>query len=369
MGGLSRLILLFVFLSLPLFGEKVDTFYGTVDVTEPVLVDLIHSAPFQRLKAVHQYGVAFYTTHRENYTRYDHSLGVFAILRIKGASLKEQISGLLHDLSHTAFSHVGDWVFGKEFQEGDYQSTIHKLYLKTTGIEDLLAKYGYTLDDILPLEKNFPMLEQPLPSLSADRIEYNIQGAYYQNFLTKEETRELLQDLVYSEGRWIISRKDLATKLMRFSLFMTEDCWGSPVNYATSRWLADAILRGLKTGLISWNDLHFGVDQDIWDKLSSSQDPLIKNRMTMLAHPDEYYRIVPRDEATIFVKFRCRGIDPWIKHEGKTVRLTSIDPQLAAALQTTQEKAAEGWPLQIQSAGGVGVAQAPPPLATAESVK
>src|SRR5579872_6615413 len=123
---LNRLALLIILFALELWGETIDTFYGSIEVEEPVLLELIHSPSFQRLKSIHQYGVAYYTTHREEYNRFDHSLGVFAILRAKGAPLDEQIAGLLHDISHTAFSHVGDWVFGKEYQEDDYQSIIYR---------------------------------------------------------------------------------------------------------------------------------------------------------------------------------------------------------------------------------------------------
>lgn len=346
---LSRLLLLFVLLQLDLFSEIIETFYGPLEVEEPILIELIHSPPLQRLKSIHQYGVSYYTTHREEYNRYDHSIGVFAILKLKGASLEEQISGLLHDVSHTVFSHVGDWVFGKEYQEDDYQSTIHRLHLAVSGIEKILNKYGYTIEQILPKRAKFKMLEQPLPDLCADRIDYNIQGAYYQNFLTKEEARELFQDLLFDEGRWIISRIDLAVKLTHFSLFMTENCWGSALNYVTSRWLADAILHGLKIGLISWNEFHFGIDQDIWEKLHASQDPFIQNRMRMLIHPHEHYRLVVLAQANIQVKFKCRGIDPWVLHDGKIIRLTSIDTELAEAFSKTKEKATEGWPLEIHS--------------------
>src|SRR5690554_5599914 len=113
---LTRLILLFLIPSL-IWGEKIETFYGLIDVEEPLLLELIEHPAFQRLKGVHQYGVSYYTTHKEEYTRYDHSLGVFALLRAKGSPLKEQVAGLLHDVSHTAFSHVGDWIFGKINQE------------------------------------------------------------------------------------------------------------------------------------------------------------------------------------------------------------------------------------------------------------
>jgi HD superfamily phosphohydrolase len=237
----------------------------------------------QRLKSIHQYGVAYYVgTYCEEYTRFDHSLGVFAILKRNNASLEEQIAGLLHDVSHTAFSHVGDWVYKKENQEDDYQSSIFNLYLTRSGIEEILHRYGYRIDQISPEDKEFSMLEQPLPNLCADRIDYNIQGSYFQKFITKEEAKQLFLDLSFENGKWVLSNQELASKLTRFSLFMTEACWGSAENFMASRWLANAILKGFEEGVISWEDFHFGIDQIIWDRLSSAQDPFIQNQMQMI---------------------------------------------------------------------------------------
>lgn len=343
----SHYLFLLVLLNTLLSAEKIDTFYGSIEVEEPVILELIKSPALQRLKSIHQYGVAYYTTHREEYNRYDHSIGVFALLRLKGACLEEQISGLLHDVSHTVFSHVGDWVFGKEYQDDDYQTTIHKIYLAVSGIEEILQKHGYTIDNVLPKGKGFLLLEQPLPNLSADRIDYNLQGAYFQNFLKHEEVLELFEDFRFENGKWTATRTDLLTKLARFSLFMTENCWGSATNYVTSRWLADAILHGLKTGLISWKELHFGIDQEVWDKLQRTQDPFIVKRMEMVAHPDSYYHHVTPSQANLFVKFRCRGVDPWIRCGTESVRLTSLDPKLEEELFTLKDSASKGWPILI----------------------
>lgn len=255
----------------------------------------------------------------------------------------------MHDVSHTAFSHVGDWVFGKENKEDDYQHSIHQRYLVASGLEAILNRYGFTSEQVLPDREVFAMLEQPLPNLCADRIDYNIQGAYYQNFLTREEALELLQDLFFQDGRWLITRTDLAAKLTRFSLFMTEDCWGSAINHVTSRWLADAILQGLKINLVSWEDFHFGTDEEIWNRLLKAEDPLIQTYMQMLSHPHDYYRVVGPDQANIFVKFKSRGIDPWIIQEGRIARLTSIDAELQEAFSKTKEKSLSGLPLEIRS--------------------
>lgn len=330
-----------------LYGETIDTFYGPVEVEEPVLLELIHCPAMQRLKQIHQYGVSYYTTHREEYNRYDNSVGVFAILRKNGASLEEQTAGLLHDVSHTVFSHVGDWLFGKENQEHDYQSTIFKLYLADSGVEKILIRHGLTIDHVLPKDQKFMMLEQPLPNLCADRIDYNIQGAFFRGFLQREEALELYEDLQFIDGRWMSHQVDLLTKIARFSLFMTQDCWGAADNYARSRWLADAMILGLDTGLLSWHEIHFGIDQDIWDKLMEAQDPLIQEKMDKILNPKDHYKWVDPKEANLIIQFRCRGIDPWVIANGQIVRLTEIDRELAQEFEEMKEKAAKGWAIQL----------------------
>ena len=69
---------------------------------------------------------------------------------------------------------------------------------------------------------------------------------------------------------------------MRFSLFMTVDCWGSAANYFTSKWLANAMIRAIKTDIISWDDFHFGTDDLVWKKLEKSKDPYIQKQMKQL---------------------------------------------------------------------------------------
>jgi len=91
-----------------------DRVYGEVQIDNPVLIELMHSAPLQRLKRINQAGVAQYVLPRKNITRYEHCVGVMILLKRLGASLEEQIAGLLHDVPHTAFSHVIDFVFASE---------------------------------------------------------------------------------------------------------------------------------------------------------------------------------------------------------------------------------------------------------------
>lgn len=346
-----KIILLFlIWLPCSLYPKQIDTFYGPIEVQEPVLLELIDSPIFQRLKNIHQYGVAYYTTHREEYNRYDHSIGVFAILRVNDASIEEQIAGLLHDVSHTAFSHVGDWVFGKENQDKSYQDDIHPLFLEISGLTEILKKYNFTADQILPKEELFPALENSLPNLCADRIDYNIQGAYYQGFITYDEAISVFKDLRFINNQWVSNYPKLMEKLTRFSLYMTQHCWGSPTNYVTSRWLADAILRGIDLGCISYEELHYGTDEVIWDKLVLQKDQIIEKKMKMIMNSHAYFAIVDTiNEADFIVKSKFRGIDPWIISESHCSRITEMDDNLAEEYEKVKQIISKGWLIKIFS--------------------
>lgn len=342
------LILFCIFLLQTLQSETLSTFYGPLEIEEPVILELIDSLPFQRLQTIHQYGVSYYTqTHPENYTRFDHSLGVFALLRAQNAPLTEQIAGLLHDVSHTAFSHVGDWVFHHDQKEEDYQTTTHNRYLSHSGIETILNRHGYTVEEVHPQRAPFVLLEQPLPHLSADRLDYNLQGAYYQNFLTKEEVQLLFDTLYVEAGHWVIPNLPLAKKLAAFSLFMTQDCWGSPFNIVTSNWLAEAIRKAIDAKLIETQDFIYGTDDTIWELLTQSTNPAVTAWMEKLYAPDHHFQTTDPKDATHFLPFKCRAIDPLVEAQGIIAPLSVHDPAWKISLQTLRELSKQGWPVKL----------------------
>src|SRR3989339_1947776 len=131
-----------------------DRIYGQVNIEELILLELMASEPLQRLKGIKQ------SLSNQTVSRYEHSLGVMILLKILKAPLEEQIAGLLHDVPHTAFSHVIDFVF--ENKDHEFHEKFHEDIIKNSEIPDILKKYNFDLSRILN-EKNFPILERKLP--------------------------------------------------------------------------------------------------------------------------------------------------------------------------------------------------------------
>ena len=151
-----------------------DAIYGKQKITDKAVLEIINTKAFQRLKGVKQAGITSYILKERKITRYEHCLGVYFLLRKFKASREEQIAGLLHDLPHTAFSHVADFVFseGKE----SYHEKIHKKILADSGVLEILKKHGFKLERFFD-DKNFKLLEQPAPDLCADRLDYFLRDS------------------------------------------------------------------------------------------------------------------------------------------------------------------------------------------------
>ncbi len=87
--------------------KYLNKLYGKFELSGDI-EELINTNVFQRLKKIHQGGAIFLINPNINHTRFEHSIGVMLLIKNLGGSIEEQIAGLLHDISHTAFSHLID---------------------------------------------------------------------------------------------------------------------------------------------------------------------------------------------------------------------------------------------------------------------
>lgn len=117
-----------------------DRIYGTIDIEESVLLDVMQSRAVQRLRGVLQHGITGLIGITAPTSRFEHSVGVMLLVRQFGAPVEEQIAALLHDISHTAFSHVIDYVVGGwQDAESSYHERVKESYMAST---DLPAIFG-----------------------------------------------------------------------------------------------------------------------------------------------------------------------------------------------------------------------------------
>lgn len=330
----------------------IATPYGDILVTEPILLDLFDHPVMHRIKDVQQYGAQTYVMPQKfQYTRYAHCVGVWALLRLHGASLEEQIAGLLHDVSHTVFSHVGDLLYGHRSEKSSYQDNIHDWYLTEQGVDKVLARHDFTLADVSPKSSRFGMLERDLPDLCMDRIEYILQAGLLTNMLTQAEVDAIVQDIAYDFGRWYFKNRELAKKFAAVALYNTKHVWGGPEIYFIDRATAGALRRALDIKLLTERDIHFSVDSAVWATLLASQDTIIQEHLYSILNYKQIITTCPGNQGGTFVQTKFRGVDPFVRTVCCFVRLTDLDQEYRGQYEATKKEVQAGWSVIIDHNG------------------
>ena len=328
---------------------QLETIYGKVVVDHPLIAELIESSAFQRLKHINQYGVVNYITPTERYTRYDHSIGVYLLLKEYGATLEEQVAGLLHDVSHTVFSHVGDYVFQENYPGNSYQDDIHIWYLKESGIDEILGKYRLNAELIDHKLPHFKMLEQNLPFLCADRIEYNLQGGLKRGLISQQDFAEIRSSLHYKNDVWFFDHFSPALNLGRCSLIMTETLWGAAWESLCYQWAADALRRAFELELVSFYEFHFSTDDLVWKTLSTSSDPVIIEIIKKMHQVHELFELTADGQEDFLIKQKFRGINPLIQTEQGLKPLTALDQTYKSEFDRVKRLMGKGWSVRLKN--------------------
>lgn len=201
-----------------------DRAYGKQEVTEAVLIDLINSKPLTRLKKISQHGASSYVFDWADITRFEHCVGAMLLIRMYGGELEEQIAGLLHDVPHTAFSHVVDYIF--ESEEHNYHERFFRKIIFGSEIPQILKKHGINTEKVVDPEK-FGLLERPIPNLCADRIDYFLRHLIVDPRF-EVNYKKYLQHLIVYRHEFVFDDPKVAYEYSLNYLRANELSWASP---------------------------------------------------------------------------------------------------------------------------------------------
>ncbi len=287
---------------------QADPLWGDIALDEPLIAALVASPPVQRLKGIHQAGASYYLLPEKcPGTRFEHSLGVMQLLRMLGAGLEEQIAGLLHDVPHTAFAHTADIVFpndGHNFHER-FQHAI----ITASPVPEILRKYGVPLRAALEPD-TYPLLEQPLPDLCADRIDYSLRDLLKGGFITSREARDFVAHLVPTAGGILVNDVDAALWFAHLFSKANDTYWTGPEEAGAYWALAGAIKRAYRIGAFTDNNL-FSTDDAAMDRLRAAADPVVDAYLRLLEPGTIFYEVGEGSGAPHFkTHMKQRLVDP-----------------------------------------------------------
>ncbi len=155
-----------------------------------LVVSLVDSPEFQRLRRIRQLGLAFVAYQGAEHSRFTHSLGVFHLAARLVAKLRTgyeipeevqtavRIAALLHDIGHGPFSHVFEGIL--DFHHEEF--TVSAVLSRETKIGRLLAEYSSNLAEnvasVIKGDFRPRALGQIVSSqLDADRMDYLLRDS------------------------------------------------------------------------------------------------------------------------------------------------------------------------------------------------
>jgi HD superfamily phosphohydrolase len=175
-----------------------DPVHGSIgfeNTREKLVLDLINTREFQRLRRIRQLGALFLTFHGAEHTRFTHSVGVawmakriFDSLDAQGQLARRSparertrlvaiVAALLHDLGHGPFSHLYEKVFDDRRHE-EWTARI----IRDPGSEAgrILRRAGMTDEILAVYDRRYkPAFVSDLVSsqLDADRLDYLLRDS------------------------------------------------------------------------------------------------------------------------------------------------------------------------------------------------
>jgi hypothetical protein len=288
-----------------------DPAWGTCEIgNEPgdeVFLDLVHTPLVQRSVAIEQLSLPAEVTTIpgvSNMSRWEHIWGGVVFIRniTKDANMDprvrtiHQLRAFVSDLGHTAYSHLGDWMFqGQGSAEDQHDQELYNI-LESTNINNILRKHG-----IEPREVIFPeiedFVERSAPDLCVDRIDYGVRQIQRCFNLTPDMHTALQpESFVLRDSSIIMRDKNAALTFAKGFLLLASEHWSEPVHRLQLRLHEARVKRVLTEEITSLTvdkidmpythhprDLMYSIDPDITQEMST-RDPLLQILSPVMQH-------------------------------------------------------------------------------------
>ena len=232
---------------------------------ELMIMELIDTIAFQRLRRIKQLGAASLLFHGAESSRFTHSIGVFCIARQILNKLIERKSkfsenkfvlygaALLHDLGHGPLSHTSEAIF-----DHNHEKWSQNLVENYSPINSILKKYDNNLpEQIGELFESKQLFSRPLKTLisseiDCDRLDYLLRDSY--NTGTKYgliDLERIISALTFSpDGNIAVKPKGLIAieHFLVLRNLMYRTIYNHRIN-EISTWILEKIIRTLKDNI------------------------------------------------------------------------------------------------------------------------
>lgn len=314
------------------------------------LAALSETGPLRRLEGVGMHCGCEYTRFAayrglKPYSRLTHSIGVGRIVWRFTHDPAQAAAGLLHDIATPAFAHVIDFLQGDYLAQESTEAHTADIIASSALIQRILSRLGLSTDQVSDYHL-YPVADNDMPRLSADRLEYTLGNAHLVQGASLGEIAALYDDLRLATGEdgqpeLAFSQPEAAEAFTRRAL--ANGYWYvSDEDRFAMQALADLLRQALADGVLLPDDL-YTTEPAVIAKLEGAPQTRAAWRayrgLAALQHHDER----PSGRYAVSIPAKKRYIDPLVLTTRGPRRVSSLSPAVAGEIRAFLQLRFDRW--------------------------
>lgn len=298
-----------------------DAIHNNIELNS-LEMDLLDSPPMQRLHKVRQLALSYLVYPSALHTRFEHSLGTFHLTKMLSDRLFEdgplrqmlRVGALLHDVGHSAFSHLPEPLLEKFLHKDHEKLGMEKI--KSNEIASILEKHNISAKELIKLfnANEFKIVSS---DFGTDRMDYLLRDAYFTGVgYSLIDAERLLLSFLFKNGNLVLQEKGLlaAESLLVSRYLMFNAVYSHHAVRIASEMLFKALETALEESKISIQEIANGSDDVILSHLQGIPliDRIQNRNLFKIAYQDEDFVLGKNNSSTIISleESLSRQIDP-----------------------------------------------------------
>lgn len=300
--------------------------------------EIIEIKEMQRLKSVGQNCGRDYISEdiqsfEYNYSRLHHSIGVALIIWNFTTNREQTIAGLLHDIATPTFSHVIDYYNNDEEKQESTEVKTADIIRQSIGLKNILEKYKINVENVIDYSI-YPIADNNMPQLSADRLEYNLYMATSRKLIDMHEAKEIYDNIQIkknekNEIEMCFSDIDIAKKFFEIALSNGEYMSGD-VSTVTNKFFSDILKFAVNKKILKPRMFMDSTEEDIVNILDNNPNP----HLNQMWNKFKNFKTINRAKGPIDKKYNVKStgkkryVNPLIKKENEVIRISELDNEI-----------------------------------------
>ena len=268
-----------------------------------------------------------------NYSRFEHSIGVGLIIWNFTKDIKQTIAGMLHDIATPTFSHVIDYYNNDAKTQTSTELSTEEIIRDSKEINIILKKYNIKLEEVSNYSL-YPIADNDIPQLSADRLEYNLYMGTARGIVTIDEAKTLYNNIIIAKNEYGFN--ELCFKNIEMAKVMTNVAldngkfMSGGVSSITNEFLSDILKLSITEGILKPEMFMKQKEEDIIQILNNTENKKVSEQWKKFKTFDIVYesKAKIKDKYSIKSNGKKRYINPLVKIKNNIYRTADIDKDI-----------------------------------------